>query len=96
MRLVVMLGKCKQPEKARELFQAMSDEGCVVNHEAYTAILSAYSRSGLFDKAFYLLEEMKDTPMCHPDVQNYWILIKSCLQVFAFDRVGFFLSDMAS
>ncbi|XVF32191.1 hypothetical protein REPUB_Repub17cG0060800 [Reevesia pubescens] len=95
IKLIVMLGKCKQPEKAHDLFQAMIDEGCVVNHEAYTALLSAYSRSGLFDKAFSLLEEMKDTPNCHPDVQTYSILIKSCLQVFAFDKVQALLSDMA-
>lgn len=96
IKLIVMLGKCKQPEKAHELFEAMIDEGCVMNHEAYTSLLSAYSRSGLFDKAFFLLEEMKDTPNCHPDVQTYSILIKSCLQVFAFDKVQALLSDMAS
>uniref|UniRef100_A0A2P2JB27 Pentatricopeptide repeat-containing protein n=3 Tax=Rhizophora mucronata TaxID=61149 RepID=A0A2P2JB27_RHIMU len=96
VKLIVMLGKCKQPEKAHELFQAMIDEGCIVNHESYTAMLSAYSRSGLFDKAFSLLEEMKDTPYCQPDVQTYSILIKSCLQVFAFDKVQAVLSDMAS
>ena len=96
IKLIVMLGKCKQPEKAHDLFQAMIDEGCVINHETYTAVLSAYSRSGLFDKAFFLLQEMKDTPNCHPDVQTYAILIKSCLQVFAFDKVQALLSDMAS
>ncbi|KAL1333331.1 hypothetical protein AAHE18_11G092700 [Arachis hypogaea] len=51
--------------------------------------------SGLLDKAFSLLEEMKSTPNCRPDVQTYSILIKSCLQVFAFDKVHCLLSDMA-
>ncbi|XP_059432721.1 pentatricopeptide repeat-containing protein At5g48730, chloroplastic [Corylus avellana] len=96
IKLIVMLGKCKQPDKARELFQAMIDEGCVVNHESYTALLSAYSRSGLFDQAFSLLEHMKNTPDCHPDVQTYSILIKSCLQDFAFDKVQALLSDMVA
>ncbi|XP_057722287.1 pentatricopeptide repeat-containing protein At5g48730, chloroplastic isoform X1 [Arachis stenosperma] len=95
IKLIVMLGKCKKPEKARELFQAMIDEGCVLDCESYTALLSAYSRSGLLDKAFSLLEEMKCTPNCRPDVQTYSILIKSCLQVFAFDKVHCLLSDMA-
>ncbi|KAF2284520.1 hypothetical protein GH714_026074 [Hevea brasiliensis] len=67
IKLIVLLGKCKQPEKAYELFQAMIREGCVVNHESYTALLSAYGRSGLFDKAFTLLEEMKNNPDCQPD-----------------------------
>lgn len=90
-----MLGKCKKPEKARELFQIMVEEGCMINHQAYTALLSAYGRSGLFDEAFSLLEQMKSTPDCHPDVHTYSILIKSCLQVFAFDKVQALLSDMS-
>lgn len=94
IKLIVMLGKCKQPEKAREVFQAMITEGCVVNHESYTALLSAYSRSGLLDKAFFLLNHMKNTPDCQPDVQTYSILIKSCLQNFAWDKVQDLLSDM--
>ncbi|XP_059660280.1 pentatricopeptide repeat-containing protein At5g48730, chloroplastic [Cornus florida] len=95
IKLIVMLGKCKQPVKAHSLFHDMIDEGCVVNHESYTALLSAYSRSGLLDKAFSLLEEMKNTPDCKPDVFTYSILIKSCLQVFAFNKVQTLLSDMA-
>jgi pentatricopeptide repeat protein len=58
--------------------------------------LSAYGRSGLFDKAFSIMEEMKNTPDCRPDVHTYSILIKSCLQVFAFDKVQVLLSDMES
>lgn len=96
IKLIVMLGKCKQPEKAHELFQAMVDEGCIINHESYTALVSAYSRSGLFDKAFCLLDKMKITDGCEPDVQTYSILIKSCLQVFAFDKVHILLADMES
>ncbi|KAG8641944.1 pentatricopeptide repeat-containing protein At5g48730, chloroplastic [Manihot esculenta] len=96
IKLIVMLGKCKQPERAHELFQAMISEGCVVNHESYTALLSAYGRSGLFDEAFSLLEEMKNNPDCQPDVHTYSILIKSCLLVFAFDKAQWLLSDMES
>ena len=91
-----MLGKCKQPEKAHSLFQAMVDEGCPINVESYTALLSAYSRSGYLNEAFYILEEMKNTSDCQPDVFTYSILIKSCLQVYAFDKVQYLLSDMTS
>ncbi|KAK3021643.1 hypothetical protein RJ639_046367 [Escallonia herrerae] len=96
IKLIVMLGKCKQPEKAHSLFLVMIDEGCAVNREVYTALLSAYSRSGLLDKAFFLLEQMKSTPNCCPDVFTYSILIKSCLQVHAFDKVQSLLYDMES
>lgn len=96
IKLMVMLGKCKQPEKAHELFVAMQGEGCVINHESYTALLSAYSRSGLFHDAFSLLEKMKNTAGCHPDVHTYSILIKSCLHVYAFDKVWDLMLDMRS
>lgn len=96
IKLIVMLGKCKQPEKAHELFQEMIDEGCGVNTQSYTALLSAYGRSRLFDKAFSLLELMKNTPNCRPDVNTYSILIKSCLEVFAIDKVQALLSDMSA
>ncbi|KAI3856991.1 hypothetical protein MKX03_019051 [Papaver bracteatum] len=62
IKLIVMLGKCKHPEKAQELFQSMIDEGCMATHESYTALVSAYSRTGLLDQAFSLLEQMKVTP----------------------------------
>jgi pentatricopeptide repeat protein len=91
-----MLGKCKQPEKALSLFQMMNEEGCTVSNEAYTALLSSYSRSGLFDEAFSLLEHMKSTTDCKPDVFTYSILLKSCLQVHDFDKVQALLSDMAT
>ncbi|KAI0524551.1 hypothetical protein KFK09_003925 [Dendrobium nobile] len=94
IKLIVMLGKCKQPIKAHALFQNMSDEGCIINHESYTALVSAYGRTGLFDKAFFLLENMKITDGCHPDVQTYSILIKSCLRYFKFDEVQFLMLDM--
>ncbi|PHT59208.1 Pentatricopeptide repeat-containing protein, chloroplastic [Capsicum baccatum] len=94
IKLIVMLGKCKEPEKAQSLFEMMAEEGCVVNQEAYTALLSAYSRSGRFHEAFSILEEMKNTPNCQPDVFTYTILIKSCLQVYDFDKVQIVLSDM--
>nr|UPT48396.1 pentatricopeptide repeat protein AaPPR29 [Agave angustifolia] len=96
IKMIVMLGKCKQPERAHSLFQAMVDEGCIINHESYTALVSAYSRSGLFDQAFSLLDKMKHTDGCHPDVQTYSILIKSCLQFFEFEKAQILLSDMKS
>ncbi|CAH9107982.1 unnamed protein product [Cuscuta europaea] len=94
IKLIVMLGKCKQPEKAQSLFQMMIDEGCAVNQEAYTALLSAYSRTALFNDAFSLLEEMKNTPNCQPDVFTYTVLIKSYLQVYDFGKVRVLLSEM--
>ncbi|ONK58246.1 uncharacterized protein A4U43_C09F10130 [Asparagus officinalis] len=96
IKLIVMLGKCRQPERALSLFQDMVDEGCIINHESYTALVSAYSRSGLLDQAFSILEKMKVTDGCYPDVHTYSILIKSCLQFFEFDKAQILLADMKS
>lgn len=95
IKLITMLGKCKQPEKAHQLFQAMIDEGCAPNLQSYTALVSTYSRSGRFREAFDLLDRMKDTPGCQPDVQTYSILIKSCLHAYDFEKVKSLLADMA-
>ena len=94
IKLIVMMAKCKQPERAQILFQSMINEGCTVNHEVYTALLSAYSRSGLLDEAFSILETMKTSDGCHPDVHTYSILIKSCLQICQFEKVQSLLLDM--
>ncbi|KAK1268912.1 Pentatricopeptide repeat-containing protein [Acorus gramineus] len=96
IKLMVMLGKCKQPQKAQWLFKSMIDDGLIVNRESYTALISAYSRSGLFDQAFSLLNQMKNTVGCDPDVYTYSILIKSCMHVHEFDKAEALLSDMAS
>lgn len=94
IKLITMLGKCKQPEKAHELFQAMIEEGCAPNLESYTALVSAYSRSGRLGEAFALLDRMKATAGCRPDVQTYSILIKSCLHAYDFEKVKSLLADM--
>ncbi|KAE8815147.1 pentatricopeptide repeat-containing protein [Hordeum vulgare] len=95
IKLITMLGKCKQSGKTHDLFQAMVDEGCAPNLESYTALVSTYSRSGNFDRDFSLLDEMKGIPGCRPDVQTYSTLIKSCLHAYDFDKVKDLLEDMA-
>lgn len=94
-KLLVMLGKCKQYERANSLFQLMIEEGLEPSIESYTALVSAYSRSGLLHKAFTVLEEMKRIPLCKPDVFTYSILIKSCVEYSRFDHVDRLLSDMS-
>jgi pentatricopeptide repeat protein len=86
IKLITMLGKCKQPEKAHELFQSIIEEGCAPNLESYAALVSTYSRSGRFGEAFALLDRMKATPGCWPDVQTYSILINSCLHAYMVSR----------
>lgn len=95
-KLLVLLGRCRQPEHACSLFQMMKEEGCEINAEIYTALISAHSRSGDLDKAFAILEEMKSTPQCQPDVFTYSILIKYCFEASLFEQVNRLLEEMSS
>ncbi|KAH0730158.1 hypothetical protein KY290_001217 [Solanum tuberosum] len=87
MRLLVLLGRCGQPGQARQLFDSMIEEGLEPTSELYTALIGAYCRSHILDKAFVLLHAMIDLPHCQPDVYTYSILIKACVDADRFDLV---------
>ncbi|KAH9332134.1 hypothetical protein KI387_043715 [Taxus chinensis] len=95
IKLLVMLGRCRQHEKAHILFQMMLKERCHVTVEAYTAVLAAYGRNGCLEKAFSILEEMKAIPHCQPNIFTYTILMKSCVELGHFDHVNRLLSEMS-
>jgi len=96
LKLLVMLGRCRQHEKAYILFQLMLEEGCDRTVEVYTALLAAYGRSGVLDKAFAILDEMKAIPRCQPNIFTYTIFIKSCVELGHFDHVDRLLAEMSS
>ncbi|XP_057820884.2 pentatricopeptide repeat-containing protein At3g53170 [Cryptomeria japonica] len=95
IKLLVMLGTCKQPEKACILYQMMLQERCNITVEVYTALLAAYGRNGHLDKAFSVLEEMKAIPHCQPNIYTYTIFIKSCVELGHFEHVDRLLSEMS-
>lgn len=96
LKLLVMLGRCRQHEKAYILFQLMLQEDCYMNVEVYTALLAAYGRSGVLDKAFAILDEMKAIPHCQPNIFTYTIFIKSCVELGHFDHVDRLLAEISS
>ncbi|KAL6952974.1 hypothetical protein U1Q18_041382 [Sarracenia purpurea var. burkii] len=95
MKLLVLLGKSGQPQHAQKLFDTMLEEGLEPTPELYTALLGAYSRSNLIDKAFSILDKMKILPLCQPDVYTYSILIKACIDASRFDLVESLYEQMA-
>ncbi|KAI8566737.1 hypothetical protein RHMOL_Rhmol02G0065200 [Rhododendron molle] len=50
MKLIVLLGKSRQPQHAHQLFDTMVEEGREPTLELYTALLAAYCRSNLIDE----------------------------------------------
>lgn len=94
MKLLVLLGKSGQPQRAHELFDAMIEEGLEPTSELYTALLAAYCRSNLIDEAFSILKKMKELPLCQPDVFTYSTLIKACVDSAQFDLVESLYEEM--
>ncbi|KAG5555392.1 hypothetical protein RHGRI_012810 [Rhododendron griersonianum] len=95
MKLIVLLGKSRQPQHAHQLFDTMVEEGLEPTLELYTALLAAYCRSNLIDEAFSILDKMKTLPLCQPDVYTYSILIKACVDASRFELVDSLYEQMA-
>lgn len=82
----VMLGKWKQPENSTFHLSSMIGKGCAANCESYTSLLSAYGRNGLFETSYSLLDKMKNTLVCEPDIFTCSIFIRSFIHVFEFEK----------
>lgn len=94
MKLLVLLGRSGQPQRAHQLFDQMVEEGCEPTSELYTALLAAYCRSNLIEGAFSILEQMKTLPRCQPDVFTYSTLIKACVDGSRFELVESLYEEM--
>ncbi|KAA8515654.1 hypothetical protein F0562_018735 [Nyssa sinensis] len=94
-KLLVMLCKCRQPKQASLLFDVMLSDGLRPTLDVYTALVSAYGLSGLFDKAFCTVDEMKTIADCKPDVYTYSILINCCTKLHRFDLIEHVLTEMS-
>lgn len=95
MKLIVLLGRSGQPTRAHQLFDEMLQQGCQPTPELYTALIGAYCRSGLLDEALQLLNDMKSSPLCQPDVYTYSTIIKACVDAARFDLTDTMYKDMA-
>ncbi|KAJ0834135.1 putative tetratricopeptide-like helical domain superfamily [Helianthus annuus] len=93
-KLLILLGKCKQPMKAGLLFELMLQDGLKPTIDVYTALVSAYGYSGLLDKSLEIIDRMKLIPDCKPDVYTYSVLINCCTKLRRFDMIKRILADM--
>ncbi|WCJ18550.1 Pentatricopeptide repeat-containing protein At3g53170 [Euphorbia peplus] len=94
-KLLMMLGKCKQPDEASLLFEVMQSEGLQPTVDVYTTLMSAYAQSGNLDQAFSTLDDMKSVSDCKPDVYTYSVLINFCTKLHRFDLIGRIRSEMS-
>lgn len=94
-KLLMMLGKCRQPDEASLLFEIMQSEGLQPTVDVYTALVSAYGESGQLDKAFSIVDDMKSISDCKPDVYTYSALLNFCSKLHRFDLIGRILAEMS-
>ncbi|CAK7330905.1 unnamed protein product [Dovyalis caffra] len=94
-KLVMMLGKCRQPEEASLLFEVMLSDGLRPTIDVYTALVSAYGKSGQLDKAFSIVVEMKAIPECKPDVYTYSTLMNCCIKLHRFELIQGIFAEMS-
>jgi pentatricopeptide repeat protein len=52
MKLLVLLGRCGQPQRAHQIFDEMIEEGIEPTSEFYTALLAAYCRKQSYRGGF--------------------------------------------
>ncbi|ONK79506.1 uncharacterized protein A4U43_C01F7050 [Asparagus officinalis] len=94
-RLLTMLGKVRQIEHARSLFQIMLSEGLKPTLDVYTSLVGAYGYGGFLDRALSIIDEMKTISDCKPDAYTYTILINCCCKLRQFDQIPELLADMS-
>ncbi|KAB5538434.1 hypothetical protein DKX38_015967 [Salix brachista] len=94
MKLLVLLGRCGQPQRAHQLFDEMVEEGIEPTPELYTALLAAYCRNNLIDEGFLIINQMKSLPRCQPDVYTYSILLKACVDASRFELIETLYQEM--
>ncbi|KAL0927354.1 hypothetical protein M5K25_001517 [Dendrobium thyrsiflorum] len=83
-----------QVVRAGELFETMVEEGIEPTSALYTALLAAYCRCNILDKAFSILTKMKTLPLCQPDVFTYSTLLKACVEASRFELIDTLYQDM--
>ncbi|KAI8024749.1 Pentatricopeptide repeat-containing protein [Camellia lanceoleosa] len=94
-KLLVLLGKCRQPKQASLLFEILRSDGLQPTLDVYTALVGAYGRSGRLVEAFHTVDHMKSVSDCKPDVYTYSILINCCTKLHRFDLIEHILAEMS-
>ncbi|KAK3148583.1 hypothetical protein QOZ80_3BG0296830 [Eleusine coracana subsp. coracana] len=94
-RLLMMLGKCRQPGPATALFKTMLAERLRPTVDVYTALVGAYGHSGLIQEALATVDQMKGAVDCKPDQYTFSVLINCCCKSRRFDLIPAILDEMS-
>ncbi|KAJ1299121.1 hypothetical protein BS78_01G507300 [Paspalum vaginatum] len=94
-RLLMMLGKCRQPGPATALFKEMLSERLTPTVDVYTALVGAYGYSGLLEEALATVDQMKGAAECRPDEYTFSVLLDCCAKSRRFDLIPTVLDEMS-
>ena len=74
--VMLILSQAKQPMSSLKVFNEMKTIGCKSNICTYTALVNAFAREGLCEKAEEVFEEMQQAGH-EPDVYTYNALMEA-------------------
>ncbi|KAK1315519.1 Pentatricopeptide repeat-containing protein [Acorus calamus] len=75
---ISVLGRLGRADLARRVFEAARTEGYGNTVYAFSALISAYGRSGMSEEAIAVFEEMKGVARLRPNLVTYNAVIDAC------------------
>ncbi|KAK1291698.1 Pentatricopeptide repeat-containing protein [Acorus calamus] len=75
---ISVLGRLGRADLARRVFEAARTEGYGNTVYAFSALISAYGRSGMSEEAIAVFEEMKGAARLRPNLVTYNAVIDAC------------------
>ncbi|XP_024394380.1 uncharacterized protein [Physcomitrium patens] len=95
-RMIRILAKANQPQRALQLFDEMKSVGFDPDVYVFTALLDAYGRAGMLEKAVSVFQKMKETPSCKPNATTYGCMMAAHGRARQWEKIDALFSEMVA
>lgn len=92
--MIRILAKANQPQRALQLFDEMQTVGIDPDVYVFTALLDAYGRSGMLEKAVSVFQKMKETPPCKPNATTYGYMMAAYGRARQWEKIDALFCEM--
>ncbi|KAG0620466.1 hypothetical protein M758_4G218100 [Ceratodon purpureus] len=92
--MIRILAKANQPQRALQLFDEMQTVGIDPDVYVFTALLDAYGRSGILEKAVSVFQKMKETPSCKPNATTYSYMMAAYGRARQWEKIDALFNEM--
>lgn len=92
--IIRILAKANQPQRALQLFDEMQTVAIDPDVYVFTALLDAYGRSGMLEKAVSVFHKMKETPACKPNATTYGYMMAAYGRARQWEKIDSLFSEM--